>query len=602
MHRVLSSLTGLIWLAAFMACSDRSFPDGEAATASQGGGSLAPQQGDSAPHLDTPALPADPGPELADPVAALEALLPAVPGYCVQVRSVEDRGEAERIAAAIRGVLAEEVVLLQKDLGERGTWWRVCVGLAATEDETRRAGQRWTDEAGPLLPFLTAVAPGQARFLVLPRRGRPTLSPTAAMAETLWRARPRATRPPTLFLVDGAVYGAVAWGGDDGASPGVVVVGSDGVPLPFDLAAPAGSCAACAEALPLRPSARRWVAVADVAAAPGDEIVVTEQVGEGPEVLSVYTVHEGRLLRVAWFLLSTAGAAGLVEGEAYVREADSAPGDELVLRRYEQRRLGDDVCELKIRVDVVDLRAPTPRRLEEGWAEAMAAAESSGGAAATLAFIETLDALDDVEQASEVCAAYLARGRDPTLAARCLQRIRDLEERGAVLEALNAAARLSSSAPALRGAVASPLYLLARRFGDAPGLTAVRPPCGETPLLREVGTAAPAALFARAEDARRSTPSLDEVSPAFFTTATRDFGPSTPLGTIASGWLATLARVAPAHHARLITEAQARASMANAPSRVEHGGRGMDTPAGADSVVSLPPPVDKAPVVGEKGP
>lgn len=591
-------------LTAASACTERSSPAGEvtAAQASTTGDAVARATDNSAPHLDYPALPARPGAEGIDPVAALEALLPSVPGYCVQVRSVEDHAEAERIAAAIRGALAEEVVLLQKDLGERGVWWRVCVGRADTEDEARSAGERWTAETGPLTPFLVEASPGQAAFLVLPRAGRPAHSPTAAMAETLWRARPRAGHPPVVFVVGGGVYGAAAFLGQDGSSPGVVVVGSEGVPLPFDLSAPAGSCAACAEALPLRPTARGWVAVADVAAAPGDELIVTERVGEGPEVLSVYAIDGARLRRVAWSLLSTAGAGGIVVGEAYAREADGASGDELVLRRYEQRRLGDDVCDIRIRTEVLDLRAPTPRRLDEGWAEAMAAAESSGGAGATLALVGTLEALDDVEQASRVCAAYLSRGRDPMLASQCLQRVKTLEERGAVLEALNAAARLSAEVPALRAAVASSLYLLARRYGEAQGLTAVHPHCGERPLLRKVGNAAPSTLFARAAEARRAQPSLEDVAPEFFTTATRDFGPTTPLGMLASGWLSEVARESPAHHARLVTAANASATTADGPPRVDDRGQGLTPAASADIVLSPLPPVDNRPVVGEKGP
>ncbi|MFZ9889559.1 MAG: hypothetical protein ACO3JL_18845, partial [Myxococcota bacterium] len=353
--------------------------------------------------------------------------------------------------------------------------------------------------------------------------------------------------------------------------------------------------------------ARQGVDGADGAAPAGDELVVIERVGEGPEVLSVYAVEEGRLRRVAWSLLSTAGAGRRVVGDAFVREADGEPGFELALRRYEQRTLGDAVCDLSLRVEVLDLRAPTPRRLDEGWAEAMAAAESSGGARATVELITTLDSLDDVEQASRICAAYLARGRDPQLASVCLQRVRALAEDGAVLEALHAAAHLSSIAPSLRAAVASSLYLLARRLGDLPGLTTTRRSCAERPLGRAGEAADPRMLHAKARDARRLHPSLEDVSPVFFTTATRDFGPSTPLGTIATAWLKSLAREAPAHYARLIMGAKDPAStepaQASPESSLADGGRSPDVAQTSAEGVGLPlPPVDNAPVVGEKDP
>ncbi|MFZ9889374.1 MAG: SPOR domain-containing protein, partial [Myxococcota bacterium] len=169
----------------------------------------------------------------------IEALLPSVPGFCVQVRSVEERAEAERVAQAIHEKLAEDVVLLAKDLGERGVWWRVCVGTAATEEEARRAGEHWTASTGPLAPFLVEASPGQARFLVLSREGRPRHRPTLAMAETLLRARSRSERPPVLFVVAGSLYGGVAFGNEDGTGAGVVIVDGDGAIRPVGLSAPA---------------------------------------------------------------------------------------------------------------------------------------------------------------------------------------------------------------------------------------------------------------------------------------------------------------------------------------------------------------------------
>ena len=63
-----------------------------------------------------------------DAVAVALAALPPRAGRCAQVRSLKEQAEAEAVAEALRQQLGLSVEVQRADLGERGVWWRLCVG------------------------------------------------------------------------------------------------------------------------------------------------------------------------------------------------------------------------------------------------------------------------------------------------------------------------------------------------------------------------------------------------------------------------------------------------------------------------------------------
>lgn len=502
----------------------------------------------------TPVLPALAGAAPSDPVAAIARFLPSAPGgprWCVQIRSVPTRLEADRVSAAIREQAKLEVALIEKDLGERGTWWRVCVGEEASEAAADKKAREWTKAGGVLRPFMDEVAPGQAAYQVLEKKGRPARAPSREQALALLRARPDDDRPPRLLSSSGGLYGAVTLPPDGAGRSDVAVIGADGSVLAYDPSSRPEGCEACRAALEHGEPSRRLLGVGDVAAPAGEEILVEERSGDDDAVLSVLAVDGRSLVRVAWFLLGTSTATLRVLGDARALDADGEPGDELALTRVELPIVGDKLCALRERVEVLDLRSQPVRRLDTDWARTMGVAEQSGGATPTKRLIAALDALGDADAATKVCAAYLSAGRDPTLATLCIARVTELKERGRVVEAVNAAGLLSEASEALRPAVAGPFYHAASALDDDPRLEVGRGDCEAAPLVTGALGKRLEHLVRLARVRVRATAQLADLLPEVFVTGARDFGASAPVGQLTAAWLRRLKERLPAKAAAI---------------------------------------------------
>lgn len=497
-----------------------------------------------------PVLPALAGPPPSDPVGALARFLPGAAGYCVQIRSVPTRLEADRVAASIREQLSLDVTLIDKDLGERGTWWRVCVGNEASEALADSKARAWTREGGALRPFMDAVAPGQAAYQVLERKGRPERAPTAEQALALLRARPDDERP-LVMVSSGALYGAVTLPPDASGQTEVAVIAPDGAVLPYDLSVQPEGCEACRAALSDARASRRLLGAGDVTAAPGEELLVEERSGDDDAVLSVLSLEGGTLKRVAWFLLGTSTATVRVLGDARALNADGEPGDELALTRVELSLLGDRLCALRERVQVLDLRRAPARELGVEWARTMGVAEQTGGAGPTKRLIAALDALGDADSATRVCAAYLRSGRDPSLASLCIARVSELSARGRRIAAVNAAGLLSEASEALRPAVAGPFFQVASALDEDPRLSVGAGDCETAPLVESVAGKRLEHVVRLARVRAKERVQLADLLPEVFVTGARDFGPDVPVGRLTASWLMRLKERLPAKAAAI---------------------------------------------------
>lgn len=584
MQRVRGSLLVLVIAGAGIACTDdAAVPDA---------GTRGSTTNATGPAVDVPAVPELPpadGVPPGDPVAAVARFLPGVSGWCVQIRSVPTRLEADRIAAGIREQLELDVALIDKDLGDRGVWWRVCVGSEPTERAAEARAKVWTSPKGPLRPFMTEVAPGQAAYQVVERQGRPARAPTKAMALGLLRAKPGDERPPHMVSAHGHLFGAVTLPPDAVGTTDVAVIDESGAVLGYAAKTPAG-CEACTNAISGARPARRLLGIGDVSAAAGEELLVEERGGDDDAVLSVFSVRGSTLERVAWFLLGTSTANLRVLGDARALDADGEPGEELALTRLELPLLGDRLCALHERVEVLDLRRVPARKLDASWANTMGVAEQSGGAQPTRRLVAALDHLGDPDAASRVCASYLRSGKDPTLASLCIARVSELQQRGRVVAAVNAAGLLSDASESLRAAVAGPFYRAASALAQDPRLEAGSGDCEAAPLVQSVQGKRLEHLVRLARLRVTERLALADLVPEVFITGARDFGPAAPVGQLTSAWMERLKVELPARHAAL--EGQLGAVMAPVKSTT--------SPTPAAGAIELPgSPTPDAPGAGK---
>jgi hypothetical protein len=100
------------------------------------GGCRACTESSAPPDAGPPALVAKRAAALdatADAVALVGAKVPQRSGTCAQVRSIKDASEANAVADRIRAEKGLDVDVIPADLGERGTWHRLCVGREESE-------------------------------------------------------------------------------------------------------------------------------------------------------------------------------------------------------------------------------------------------------------------------------------------------------------------------------------------------------------------------------------------------------------------------------------------------------------------------------------
>ncbi len=544
------------------------------------------------PGPTTPVLPPLVGTPPADPAAAIAKMLPGSSGWCVQVRSVPTRLEADRIAADIRAKLSLPVTLIEVDLGERGTWWRLCAGEEPSEGAADDKGRQWTAAKGALRPFMADVVPGQAAYQVLelPRQSQQAASAELALA--LLRARPDDDRRPVLLRSGGQAFGAVTLPPDAVGQTDVAVIARDGRVLSYAVAKAPPGCESCRAALSHGTPSRRLLSAGDVVNAPGAELLVEERSGDDDAVLSVFAIEGGALVRVAWFLLGTSTANLRVLGDARALDADGEPGDELALIRLELPIVENRLCALRERVEVLDLRRSPPRKLDVTWASTMAVAEESGGAQPTKRLIAALDQLGDEEAATRVCAAYLKTGRDATLASLCIARVGELLERGRLVAAVNAAGLLSEAAEALRPVVAGPFYRAASGLDDDPRLAVASGDCVSAPLIADVQGKRLEHLVKLARVRAKERVLLADLLPEVFLTGARDFGAAAPVGQLTASWLARLKEQLPARAATV----EARLS-----ALPEGSGGAATPPSNAPRAVSTGTPPSPAPAAKPGG-
>lgn len=497
-----------------------------------------------------------------DAVAAIAARTPGRPGSCAQVRSLRSEAEAEAVAEAIRTRAALPVEVVRADLGDRGTWWRICVGAEETEARLVARATRWTSPGGELEPFLDevrgAATDAAPRFFVLSRdsvEGRKALPGQAAglLSHVLAEGAPIVFfGGPSKETLTIAGTGIVEGGGVRGGGTDVVAVDPTGRRLGFDETAAPG-CATCALALKEGSvRARRAITAGDAAPIAGEELLVEEDTDKGVRLLSVLTVSGppggSALRRVASLVLENARAGFVQTGRAGLVEGDTDPEKEIVLAATELRVQGDFACALEQHAAIYDLPAEGNGLVR---IDPLAGAPSTDPPDAVINVIAALDAWGDHDSASRACAAHLARSPQASTTQLCLQRVRRLMDGGHLVDAVNAAGLLSESSPTLRPLLASSFHDAADALDRDPRLFAGELDCARSPLVDRLSQRSldETMQLARARAGERVA--LSDVNDAVFVTGARDFGAESPVGAITAKWLERARVALPARYAAI---------------------------------------------------
>ncbi len=475
----------------------------------------------------------------ADPVGVVVARLPQRPGACAQVRSLASAAEAEATAKAISEATNFPTEIMQKDLGDKGVWHRVCVGHEENEARLIAKATRWTSSDGVLAPFLDPPrSPDEPRFHVLPKRDVDARRPTDAQARALLARAPEGN---VSFIGPRAAPVIVS------ATPQRTLVAIDaaGARLTLNPAPPPG-CASCAVAEKQSPViARRPLGAGDVLPAAGDELLVEEETESGARFLAVITVDGTTLTRAGAVLLAQASTDVIMRGEASVVEADGDDDREIAVARLELRVLDGNLCALTTRAELWGTGgADSARGLVRLDPKKL---QGTG----IIDAITALDGAGDAQSASRACGDALRDQPSSLMTQLCLQRIRALTARGRLIDAVNAAGALAESAPALRAAVAGPLYSAMSALDKDPRLSAAPYDCAAAPLVKDISSMPTDTAIARARARLDERLSLSDVDDAVFVTASRDFGKDTPVLAIASRWMERLRATQPARHAAI---------------------------------------------------
>jgi hypothetical protein len=570
-HRLLSAL--LLALAA-SAGACRSCGAGSGAITGEGGPASAalPLKRAAAPPADGEAA-----------LAALAARLPRTQGSCAQVRSLRDEAEAEAVAAAIRKALQIPVELVRADLGERGIWWRICVGAEETEARLVARATRWTSPGGELEPFLDPALDGSPRFFVLSRERVEGRRPAPEQAAALLSFEPAPAAPVVFLRAAGGAGEGMIIASTAVAEPGgtdVVVVDERGARLGFD-PSPAPGCATCA--LGLKEGgvvARRVLTAGDAAPDEGEELLVEEDLDGGVRLLSILAadVGQGRLRRLASLVLENARPGFVQRGRAGLVDGDLDPLKEIVLSTTELHVQGDAGCTLETHAAIYDLAAAgsgltpiDPLKLPSEPVDGI------------IHVVTALDAWGDHEAASRACAGQLAREPAAALVQLCVQRVRRLLDGRALVAAVNAAGLAAEASPTLRPLLASPFYDAVAALDADPRLFAGELDCQKSPLVDGLGARPLEDSLARARARADQRIALADVADAVFVTGARDFGPESPIGAITSRWLGRARIALPARYAAI--EALL---LPQAPAPEAGGGGGSDGRADREDDAAAP--------------
>ena len=492
-------------------------------------------------------------------VAVVGARLHKNTGGCAQVRSVKDKVEAEAAAAAITAETTLPVELFEKDLGARGIWWRLCVGDEESPARVTARALKWTAPGGILEKFLDPPNAGEPRFFALEKAGTPRGKATLEQARALLMR----SRVGDVVFAGTEDRPLLAGTGPSVASAGgLVVVDVDGHLLSFDKA-PAPGCAACALAEQKNAViSRRVLAAGNVFPAAGDELLIEEETSDATRTLAVVVAEHGVLRRVGAVLLASASASVILRGEASVVEADGDYEREVAIARLELRTSGNNLCALETHAEAwgspsipttatATTATTPPAGLGLVKLNALTLAQQEGGDEAVVDFVTAMDGAGDKDTASRACASVLADHPSPLLSQLCLQRIRTLVADGRVIKAVNAAGTLSEGTPALRAAVATPLFQAMTVLDQDPRLSAAPWDCASEPLVKDIASKSFDDILKMARLRLGERLSIADVNDAVFVTAVRDFGPDTPVGQIAARWLERLRVVQAARHAAI---------------------------------------------------
>lgn len=479
-----------------------------------------------------------------DAVAQVLAAVPPRAGRCAQVRSLKEAAEAEAVAEAMRKQLGLPIEVQRADLGERGVWWRLCVGDEDSDARIVARATRWTGPGGELEPFLDAAVPGLPRFFVLERaRAEPRRPAEPAARAVAAQGAPGAAvhlfGGPTIDRLLLATTATTLQGGTD-----VLAVDAKGSRLPLH-PLPAPGCASCELSLKDgKVGARRTIAADDLSPHAGEELVVEEDTERGARLLTVLAQKDGALVRVGGLLLGAERPGFMVRGAAQVVEADADPQREVVLATTELRVQGDAACALERHADLFDVTEAglvrvDPMRLPEEPADALINA------------VTALDGAGDALIASRTCAAQLARDPRAALAQVCLDRVGALLAARRPIDAVNAGALIAEGAPSLRAAVAGALLDAVTALDHDPRLSAVEPDCARDPLVPALASLTVDEAMARAGARAQERVALGALVDAVFVTGARDFGADTPVGIVTVKWLERMKLSLPARYAAI---------------------------------------------------
>ncbi|HEY1099391.1 MAG TPA: hypothetical protein VGF99_10695, partial [Myxococcota bacterium] len=481
------------------------------------------------------------------------ARLPNASGSCAQIKSLRSRDEADSTAAAIRAATSLPVSIIDKDLGARGTWFRLCVGAEPDAARLIAHATRWTSTNGVLAPFLDPpTSADEPRFHVLTTPAGDPRRPTPAQARALVE---RSSTGALAFAGEAASPLLVGTGplGEGKAGSRVVVVDAAGARVPLDPAPPPG-CASCALAEQASPVVSRSVlGVGELLPNAGDEILVDEETASGARFLAVLTTDGGRLRRAGAVLLAEASNGVILRGEAHVVEGDGDADREVAITRLELRTMqaeqGTNLCALETRAELWGTGTEAARGLRRLDLRSVVAANAAD--VAVVDFITALDGAGDATAASRACAEALADRPASLVTQLCLQRIRSLVADGRLVDAVNAAGALAERSSGLRAAVAGPLFAAMSALDGDARLSSSPYDCTLAPLVTSTQTRSvdETIKLARARLAERL--SLADVNDAVFVTASRDFGADTPVGAIATRWMERLRLGQPARHAAI---------------------------------------------------
>jgi hypothetical protein len=358
--------------------------------------------------------------------------------------------------------------------------------------------------------------------------------------------------PPTNVLddrpADAAAQGAAGQGPTSGATR-IVVVDHEGRRLALD-PAPAPGCASCAAAEQRsRIVARRVLGAGDVLPAPGVELLLEEQTADETRILVVVEVDGSLLRRRGAVLLAQSNAGIAFRGDAAVVEGDGDEGREIAVSRLELRFDGGNLCALTTRAEVWGPLPDPATGLARVDVAALAA--TNDGDSAVVDYITAVDSAGDRDAASRACARVLAAHPGTLLTQLCLQRVRALIVERRLVEAVNAASTLAEGTPALRAAVAGPLFEAMAALEKDARLSAAPWDCATSPLVPAAAGLPTSQVVFSARARLRERVGLADVVDAAFVTASRDFGPDTPVGQIAARWLERLRLAQPARHAAI---------------------------------------------------